>query len=134
MNQIIGYLLISVGGILSYSTMAENLVINTADKESNYESSLQGWLNVNASVFNAPCNLLVKQALSLTHCGAGDVFDDVAIRHATAKTPVILQFYDVRQGHVIRRYSLGLFNGNNAIKLPFLDAKPSMLRLEVIYE
>ena len=134
MNQIMKCSLIFMGGILSYSTMAENLDINITEKESNFESSLQGWLNVNASVFNAPCNLLVKQGLSLTHCGAGEVFDEVAIRHAAAKTPVILQFYDVRQGQVIRRYSLGLFNGNNAIKLPFLDAKRSILRLEVIYE
>ncbi len=116
------------------TTMAASLDIHTPIDESRYEASQQGWLVVNATVFNAPCNLQIKTILTLTECGAGNVFHQKEVLNKTAKTPVIIEFHDAQKGQIISHDTLSLSDGDNPIKLPLLVEKQHSLRLEVIYE
>lgn len=99
--------------------------------ESHYESSHAGWFLVNATLFNAPCNLEVGKMLKLTHCGAGFAFSEN--KHG-GKTPAVLQVVDTLTGEKIVRYSVTLADGNNPVPLPSVVDKVHSLRLEVSYE
>ncbi|MBP6123980.1 MULTISPECIES: hypothetical protein [Providencia] len=133
-TMILKWLGLLVVANLHCGTMAASLDLNTPIDESRYEASQQGWLIVNATVFNAPCNLQIKANLTLTECGAGNVFHQTDVLYETAKTPVIVQFYDAQKEQIISHDTLSLSNGDNPIKLPLLVEKQHSLRLEVIYE
>lgn len=127
-------LLLVIGGITSYLAHAKSTVPNTPSEAFKYEQSLQGWIRVNATIFNAPCNLMTNKAVFLTGCGAGTVFRTKDLLSNTANTPAILAFYDVKKEQVIQHFPISLRNGNNKIILPILGKEQHLLRLEVSYE
>lgn len=127
-------LLLIIGGMASYLAHSKTPEPNTPSEEFKYEQPLQGWVRVNAAIFNAPCNLITDKAVLLTGCGAGAVFRTSDIPNNTANTPVILGFYDVREEQAIERLPTSLRNGNNKITLPILSEDQRVLRLEVSYE
>lgn len=126
--------LLIVGSVLSQLVMAGTPVANTPVNQSDYEPQHQGKIRVNATLFNAPCNLSFEKMLSLTGCGAGKNYREMNLFDATANTPVSVRFYDVQRGLSSVRYPLSLLNGNNPIHLPILMKDQHSLRLEVSYE
>lgn len=129
-KQTMVWLLIWAGPVL----VAKATVPITPQNESYYEQSLSGWLRVNATVFNAPCNLQVsKKIATLTACGAGAVFQFQKLAVHRANTPVRLQFYQ-GQRPISALQSISLQNGDNKLSLPELLSNTSSLRLEVTYE
>lgn len=129
-------LLLIVGGAISHTAVAKKTIVNTPVNQSDYEFSLQGLVQVNATVFNAPCNLQFKEMLVLTGCGAGNAYHKMNISSVDANTPirVRLRFYDVRQRTTLARYPLSLSHGSNAIQIPALMKNKSAFRVEVSYE
>lgn len=111
-------------------TIAATPVANTPVNQVDYETVHAGQIQVNAIVFNSPCNLSWQGEahISLTKCGAGNDFV------GASATPATVQFYDVQRGHLFPRHSLHLINGNNEIRIPWAASKYRVLRLEVEYE
>lgn len=126
--------LLIVGSVFSQLAMAESPVANTPVNQSDYEPLHQGRIEVNATLFNAPCNLTFDKTLSLTGCGAGNDYREMNLLDATANTPASVRFYDVQSGFSSVRYPLSLLNGSNPIHLPTLMKDQHSLRLEVSYE
>lgn len=110
--------------------IAATPVANTPVNQVDYEAVHAGQIQVNAVVFNSPCNLswLGSHYLSLTKCGAGADF------MGTTTTPAAVQFYDVQRGHRFPRYFLNLIDGTNTIRMPWDADQYRVLRLEVGYE
>ncbi|ATG15193.1 hypothetical protein IR150_15100 [Providencia alcalifaciens] len=99
--------------------------------ESHYESPHMGWFLVNATLFNAPCSLAVKEKPVLTQCGAGSAFSE---SDSGAKTPAMLLVVDAATGKRVVHSSVNLVNGNNTVQLPNTIDPAHLLRLEVSYE
>lgn len=135
-RNIIWLLLLMMGCTFSIAAIAKNFVANTPVKQSDYEPLHQGWVNINATLFNAPCNLNinVKGRVMLTGCGAGSVFSAIKAFNVAANTPATLQFYDVQKGYVLPHYPINLLNGDNPINLPLSTESNKTFRLEVNYE
>lgn len=127
-------ILFIVEGIFSHTALAVSPVANTPVMQSDYETTHQGFLLVKTTIFNAPCNLQIKETLMLTGCGAGNNYHEMHISDGTVNTPVTLQFDNPQNGNVIVNYPHSLLNGNNKIQLPEFIKKGSTLRLKVNYE
>lgn len=126
--------LLIVGSVFGHLAIADHPVANTPVNQSDYEPLHQGRIQVNATLFNAPCNLSLDKTLSLTGCGAGRDYREMNLFDATANTPASVRFYDAQRGVSSVRYPLSLLNGDNPIYLPVSMKDRHALRLEVSYE
>ncbi|OAT38673.1 fimbrial protein [Proteus myxofaciens] len=131
-----GYLvtLLIVGSALSQLAIAGSTVASTPVNQSSYEPLHQGHIQVNATLFNAPCNLSLDKVVRLTECGAGKDYREMALSDIAANTPVSIRFYDAHHGVFSQRHSLSLQNGDNPLILPVMMKDQHILRLEVSYE
>ncbi|EMI5489933.1 fimbrial protein [Providencia stuartii] len=116
--------------LASQYTIAATPVANTPVNQMDYESIHSGQIQVNAIVFNSPCNWSWQgvEHILLTKCGAGAEFVGVST------TPATVQFYDIQRGHFFPLHFLQLIDGNNKIRIPWAANKYRLLRLEVGYE
>ncbi|WP_294350807.1 fimbrial protein [Providencia sp.] len=126
--------LLIVGCGLSQLVMAESAVVSPPVSQLNYDALHQGRIQVNVTLFHAPCNLSFQETWSLTGCGAGRDYQQMNLSDVMANTPATVQFYDVQRGVSSSCYPLSLLNGNNLIYLPALVKDKQTLRLEVNYE
>ncbi|MGG4609841.1 hypothetical protein [Providencia sp. Me31A] len=119
-------IMLMIGNITSIKNAFADLAVN---------QSLYGQIQVYVNLLNTACNLSVNhKEIMLTRCGAGDAFNDPTIYSTTTYTPVKLQFYNVENAQLSRKYSVYLANGDNKVSLPFNVDKYQTLRLEVNYE
>ena len=123
-----------VVGVFSQGVIAQTPVSNTSSKESIYEASHQGVVDVNVVVFNAPCDLNFDKNLMLTGCGAGSEYAETKVLNTIADTPAKLKFYDALNRETMMSTPISLSNGNNFVHMPLLTKNENTLRLEVSYE
>ncbi|AVE41240.1 TPA: fimbrial protein [Providencia stuartii] len=133
-SKIVLLCLLALIGAIGNWAKAAPLISNTLITGDNDGQLLQGWVRVNAVLFHAPCNLISHTEAILTGCGSGGLFRDSALLKGAAKTPVKVQFIDMRQGVVLEYFEMSLDNGNNPIPLPELNKNQNRVGLEVSYE
>lgn len=128
--------LFMLGGIFSFYSIAKTPVATTPVNEPDYELSHEGFIQVNATLFNSPCNIHVskKNIVTLTGCGAGFAYKAQIDLYHSANTPANLRFYDYNGKQFTSSYSIHLLDGDNKIKTPLLLGNDDSLRLEVSYE
>lgn len=128
-------LLFMLSGIASFYSIAKTPVATISVNEPDYELSHEGLIQVNATLFSAPCDIYVskKNIVTLTGCGAGSAYKTQLKLSHTANTPANLRFYDYNGKQFSSSYSLHLLDGDNSIQTPLLMGDDS-LRLEVSYE
>lgn len=127
-------LLLIVSGTFNGEILAKSLFTETPIKQSDYESTHSGQINVRASVFNAPCNLKIEDEITLTKCGVGYMFQKMNILNTNARTPAIIRFYDVKNQRLLSNSRIYLNNGNNPVHMPLQLTSQNTFRLEVNYE
>lgn len=105
--------------------------MTNAEEEIHY-----GEIIINATVYNAPCNLRVTdtQWPILTGCGAGSDFQKMNVQNALADSPATVRFYNSQQKQYSRYYSLRLENGSNIVKHNEELNTRTPSRLEITYE
>ncbi|MEG0280252.1 MAG: hypothetical protein RR510_15815 [Morganella sp. (in: enterobacteria)] len=97
---------------------------------------LRGDIIVNAAIFNAPCNLQIKDAAwpLLTGCGAGSDFRNMNLQHVVADNPVSVRFYDAKYKQYSDWHSVRLGNGDNILKQNGKLKHNTSSRVEIRYE
>lgn len=138
-NTLWGLIIIAGLSAAHNNAVAASVTIKrpAAQQISNTENDIRhGEIIINATVYNAPCNLQVTntQWPILTGCGAGSDFRKINVQNALADSPATARFYHTQQKQYSRYYSLRLENGSNILKHNENLNSRTPSRLEITYE